>query len=238
MSMTTSSPSPIIRSPGSEWGSAPFGPEPTIASNEGPEPSSRIRCSADWATSRSVFPARPRSARNSIDLVGKARSLGDRLDLLRVLSPAELLDESRRRNQGGAVGHGLLELSERRDAGRVLVVSDLAGEALGELGHEAPFERLPVEIAGDLRPRPLGVAEVGEELAASLADDREAARAGEAGEPADVRDRVRPRIAWTDEVPDEEAVELGLGDQGGEAVAPRAPGQAPSSVARRPSASR
>ena len=81
------------------------------------------------------------------DLVGEARGLCDRLDLLRILRAPQLLDEPAGRDQGRGVGYGALELSQRGDAGRVLVVSDLAGKALGELCDEAPLDSQAVGTA-------------------------------------------------------------------------------------------
>ena len=109
MSKTTSSPAPIVRSPGSAWGSAPFGPAATIAGKEGSAPSSRIRASAAAATSRSVRPARPRSMlqRQTSSASSAAAAIAASSSL--VLDPPQLLDGAAGRLQLDAVGEFLLQ---------------------------------------------------------------------------------------------------------------------------------
>ena len=89
----------------------------------------------------------------------------------------------------------------------VVLEADPAGEALGDPAEPVVGDRddLP---ALDLRLGALGVAEVGEEDAGVGAADTGAVGAAEAGQVADV-----------DQVGDQQAVELALGHQGGEAVA-------------------
>ena len=63
MSMVTSTPDGMTSSRGSACGSAEWGPDATIEGKEGASaPRRRISCSISIATSRSLRPARPRSA--------------------------------------------------------------------------------------------------------------------------------------------------------------------------------
>ena len=158
------------------------GPTATIAGKAGSAPSSRIRACADSATSRSVLPASPRSASHSNTSSARRDASAIASISPRVLDPARAARPGRSRGRGSAPSASApSSFRSERDAGRVLVVSDPALEALGELGDQPPLERDRARTRR--RPRSLGplrVAEVGEELAPAGADDREAAGAGEA----------------------------------------------------------
>ena len=99
-----------------------------------------------------------------------------------------------------------------------VVETDPALEPPGEVGGQLALEQIAVESVADLRRGAIGVAEVGEEESLLGADEAEAAGAGEATGPEDVRLRLAARVRGGDEVADDQQVELGLGDGLGEAL--------------------
>src|SRR5262249_39986730 len=140
----------------------------------------------------------------------------------------KLFDEAAGAFQSNALGQLLLQPAHRPHRHLVVLVAGAPAEPLSDSSK-------PVVLDGDDLPAldlglgPLGVAEVGEEDAGALAADAGAVGAAEAGQVADV-----------DAVGDEQAVELLLGHEGRQPVAASAHGEglAPSSSARRSSASR
>ena len=207
MSKTTSSPRPISRSPGSACGRAPLGPAATIVGKEGSAPCSRIRASAARATSSSLRPARPRSSDqrqiSSASSAAAAIAASSASSLTRrsfsTVPPAPSSStpsgsfSSRRFSVRTAMWSSSKPILPLRRLG------DPAQPVVGD-GDHVP--------ALDLGLGALGVAEVGEEDALLGAADAGAVGAAEAGQVADV-----------DQVGDEQAVELALGDERREAIA-------------------
>jgi hypothetical protein len=163
---------------------------------------------------------KPALDRPFIGGVGELRRLGDRRQLGLVLSPTQLLDQPARRQELDPGLHRRLKLGTVGDAGRRVVEANPAGKVRSELRDQALDRDAVLEALGDLPPGALDVAEVGDEDPRLRADHGQGAGAGEAGQPADVGDRLRPRIPGADEVADDQGVELTLGHQLGEALSP------------------
>ena len=173
MSKTTSSPGPISRSPGSACGSAPLAPAATIARERrlGAElADTRLGGAGDLALGAAGEPALDRPA---VDVVGQLRGLGDRGQLVFVLDPAQRLDRVAGRRQLDAVGRLLLQLLELAHTD----VTVLEAQPSVEIRSKT-WGRSSRPTSGRSQPSPtclgcaLDVAEVGEEDAQALADQR------------------------------------------------------------------
>src|SRR6185503_4862160 len=144
-------------------------------------------------------------------LVGELRGGADAVELLGVLDDAQALDRAagadeldavaREPPELGVVAHAQVRVVEAE--AHLALVGELLGDALEQVRGDLARPRL-VELLGGLRE----VAEVGDEAPRPVdAHDRRAARAGEPGQPAHVR-----------EVGDQQRVEIALAQHLGEAV--------------------
>ena len=168
-------------------------------------------------------PHEPLPGHPLVHLVGEPLRLGDRGELVELLRAAQLLDESRGRNELDALRGDLLELAQVAHAGVRVVVPHPPREALGERGQELTLRGGALELGADLTVRALRVAEVREEdsglVAAShpLPHQAQPAGPGEPGQISQVGHSSAIGVARAHQVADEELVELALAGQSREA---------------------
>ena len=180
-----------------------------IGGKEGSAPSSRIRASQARATSRSVRPARPRSATQR-----KTSSATSDAAVIRSISSGSLTARScSTRSPAGTRSTSFadrrLKAGELANAQLGVLEADLPGHARGDLGDQLALRLGSLPLLPHLALGSLGVAEVGEEDPLSGPTRQAPLVPVKPAQVADVR-----------EVGDEELIELPLGDQLDQAIRP------------------